>query len=115
MVRPRVFGSKSSGLLETEKPRQHPVEFEAPRRDTDVFEIQIPAGYVVDELPPSVDDDIGFAAYHSKTEATGQVLRYTRTYEIRTVRAAVDHVDELKRFWRAILNEERAVAVLKRR
>ena len=115
MVRPRVFGSKASGLLETEKPRQHPIEFEALRHDTDVFEILIPTGYAVDELPPALDDDIGFAAYHSKTEVVGQTLRYTRTYEIRTVRAPLERADELKRFWRAILNEERAVAVLKRR
>ena len=115
MVRPRVFGSKASGLLETEKPRQHPVEFEAPQHDTDVFEIQIPAGYIVDELPQLVDDDIGFASYHSKTEVVGQTLRYTRTYEIKTVRAPLARVEELKSFWRVILNEERTVVVLKRR
>ena len=113
MVRPRVFGSKASGLLETEKPRQHPIEFEAPRRDTDVFEIQIPAGYTVDDLPPPVDDDIGFVAYHSKTELVGQALRYTRTYEIRAVRAPVNRAEELKRFYRVIGNDERMVAVLK--
>jgi hypothetical protein len=114
MVRPRVFGSKASGLLETEKPRQHPIEFEGPRRDTDVFEIQIPAGYVIDDLPPPVDDDIGFMAYHSKTEMLGQTLRYTRTFEIKTVRAPVDRAEDLKRLYRVIGNDERMTAVLKR-
>ena len=39
LVRPRVLGSKSSGLLETPEPRRYPVEFDGPRQDTDTFEI----------------------------------------------------------------------------
>ena len=114
MVRPRIFGTKTTGLLETEKPRQHPIEFEGPRRDTDVFEIQIPAGYTADDLPPPVDADLGFIAYHSKSEVVGQTLRYTRTYEIKGIRAPVEKAEELKHFWRTIGNDERMVAVLKR-
>ena len=42
-----------------------------PARDVDTFEIAIPAGYVVDDLPPPVDADYSFASYHSKTEVKG--------------------------------------------
>src|SRR5260370_5891888 len=45
LVRPRVLGSKSSDLLETKEPRQHPVELPGPQRDVDTFEITLPAGY----------------------------------------------------------------------
>ena len=45
LVRPRVLGVKTSGLLETKEPRKFPVEFNGPDRDTDVFEITIPPGY----------------------------------------------------------------------
>src|SRR5258705_1954934 len=55
LVRPRVLGSKSSGLLETKEPRQFPIEFDGPIRDTDAFEIALPPGYVVDDVPPPVD------------------------------------------------------------
>lgn len=55
LVRPRVLGNKASGLLETKEPRRFPVEFEGPARDTDSFEITIPSGYVVDDIPPPVD------------------------------------------------------------
>jgi len=48
LVRPRVLGSKSSDLLETKEPRQHPVELPGPERDADTFEITLPAGYEVD-------------------------------------------------------------------
>ena len=55
LVRPRVLGEESSGLLETKEPRKFPIEFEGPLRDTDSFEITVPAGYEVDDLPAPVD------------------------------------------------------------
>ena len=51
LVRPRVIGTKASGALESKEPRKYPIEFAAPARDTDTFEITLPAGYEVDELP----------------------------------------------------------------
>src|SRR5947209_8543518 len=59
LVRPRILGSKSQSILETKEPRQYPIEFEGPVLDTDSFEITIPAGYEVDDLPPPVDADFG--------------------------------------------------------
>jgi hypothetical protein len=113
LVRPRVLGSKSSGLLETKEPRLYPVEFDGPERDTDVFEITLPAGYEVDDLPPPVKADYGFATYESKAEMVGSVLRYTRTFEVKQLSVPVSKVDELKRFYRIIANDERNAAVFK--
>src|SRR5262249_28726638 len=100
LVRPRVLGNESTGLLETKKPRVHPIEFDAPERDTDVFEITMPQGYVVDELPPPVDLELGFASYHSKSEVTGRVLRYARTLEVKEVSVPVAKAPVLKQFYR---------------
>lgn len=111
LVRPRVLGSHSSGLLETREPRQHPIEFDAPERNTDTFEITLPAGYEVEDLPPPVSEDLGFVAYKSASEFKGRVLRYTRTYEIREVSVPVAKADALKRFFRVIANDERMSAV----
>ena len=113
LVRPRVIGVKASPLLETKEPRKYPVEFEGPQRDSDTFEIKLPAGYVVDELPPPVDVDYSFASYHSKSEATGDTIRYTRTFEIKEVSVPVSKTDDLKKFYRIIANDERQTAVLK--
>jgi hypothetical protein len=113
LVRPRVMGVKSKSLLETKEPRQFPVEFEGPVRDTDSFEITIPAGYVVDDLPEAVDAEFGFASYHSKTEAKGNVLNYTRTFEVKELSVPVSKADELKKFYRIIASDERNTAVLK--
>jgi Domain of Unknown Function with PDB structure (DUF3857)/Transglutaminase-like superfamily len=113
LVRPRVLGSKSSGVLETKEPRKFPLEFDGPSRDTDSFEITLPSGYEVDELPPPMDVEYSFGSYHSKTEAKGQVLHYTRSMEIKELSVPLSQMDELKKFYRMISSDERSTAVLK--
>lgn len=113
LVRPRVLGSKSSGVLETKEPRKFPLEFDGPLRDTDSFEIALPPGYEVDELPPPMDVEYSFGSYHSKTEASGQMLHYTRSLEIKELSVPVNKMDELRKFYRIITTDERNTAVLK--
>jgi hypothetical protein len=113
LVRPRVIGVKSQGIMETAEPRQFPIEFEGPVQDTDSFEITLPPGYEVDDLPPPVDADFGFASYHSKTEVKGNVIGYTRTFEVKDLSVPVSKADELKKFYRIIASDERSTAVLK--
>jgi transglutaminase-like putative cysteine protease len=114
LVRPRVLGTLASGFLETKEPRQFPVEFAGPERDTDSIEIALPPGFEVDELPPAVNVDNGFATYRSKTETVGSTLRYTRTIEIKDLSVPADKADQLKAFYRIIAGDERNSAVLKR-
>jgi predicted transglutaminase-like cysteine proteinase len=113
LVRPRVLGNKGQGILETKEPRKFPIEFEGPARDTDHFEITIPAGYVVDDVPPPVDADYGFASYHSKTEVKGNVINYQRTFEVKELSVPVSRADDLKKFYRIIAGDERNTVVLK--
>ena len=113
IVRPRVVGTRTSGLLETKEPRHFPVIFEGPERDIDSVEIEMPTGYEIDDLPPALDLDFSFASYHSKTEAAGNVLKYTRTFEIKELSVPMNKMDELKKFYRAIAGDERNTAVLK--
>jgi len=113
LVRPRVLGSRSSDLLETKEPRKFPVEFEGPSLDSDTFEITLPAGYEIDDLPPPVDADYGFASYHSKSEMSGNKLRYTRTFEVKEVTVPVAKIDDLKKLYRIIAGDERNTAVIK--
>jgi predicted transglutaminase-like cysteine proteinase len=113
LVRPRVIGNKGDGFLETKEPRKFPIEFEGPVRDTDTFEITIPAGYVVDDLPPPVDADFSFASYHAKTVVTGNVVGYTRTFEVKELSVPVAKAEDLKKFYRIIAGDERNTVVLK--
>jgi Domain of Unknown Function with PDB structure (DUF3857)/Transglutaminase-like superfamily len=113
LVRPRVLGVETAGLLETSEPRKYPVEFPGPRHDQDSFEIALPSGYEVDDLPPATDVEYPFGSYHSKTTAEGNVLRYTRSLEIKELNVPLDQVENLKKFYRLIAGDERNTAVLK--
>ncbi len=113
LLRPRFIGNMSSDLLETKEPRKYPVEFDRPSRDTDSFEITLPPGYEVDDLPPPVNADYSFASYHSKTETAGNAIKYTRTFEIKELSVPVSKVDDLKKLYRIIASDERNTAVLK--
>jgi len=113
VFRPRVMGNRSSDLLETKDARKFPVIFDGPERDTDNFEIVLPKGFVVDDLPPAVDLEYSFGSYHSKTEVAGGTLKYTRTFEIKELSVPLSKMEDLKKFYRAIGGDERNTAVLK--
>jgi Domain of Unknown Function with PDB structure (DUF3857)/Transglutaminase-like superfamily len=113
LVRPRVLGEKASGLLETKEPRRFSIEFEGPVLDSDTFDITIPSGYVVDDIPPVVDADYGFASYHAKTEVKGNLIHYSRTFEVKQLSVPVAQADELRKFYRIIATDERNTVVLK--
>ena len=60
-----------------------------------------------------MDVDYGYANYHSKTELAGNVIRYTRAFEVKDLSVPVSKADELKKFYRIISGDERSTAVLK--
>ncbi|MGB8474540.1 MAG: DUF3857 and transglutaminase domain-containing protein, partial [Candidatus Acidiferrum sp.] len=113
LVRPRVVGVKTSALLETKEPRKFPVEFQGPSLDSDSFEITLPAGYVVDDLPPPVKVDYGFASYQSESEVKGNVLHYKRQFAVKDPSVPLAKVEELKKLYRIIAGDERNTAVLR--
>jgi hypothetical protein len=113
MLRPWVFGTQSSALLETREARQYPIEFESPALYSDDFEIALPDGYEVDELPEATDLDIGPIAYKRKLEVTGRTIRYARTLEIKELSVPASSANALKQFYRAIYADERRMVLLK--
>jgi hypothetical protein len=113
VLRPRVIGAKGSGLLEI-KQRKYPVEFSSATLQTDVIEIQLPPGFVVEDIPDPVKADYSFGEYSSKCEVKGNVLLYQRTYEIKDVMVPTKGLDDLKQFFRQIASDERSSAVLRR-
>src|SRR5580700_4606996 len=74
ILRPRVVGAKGSSLL-TGKPRKYPIDLQETTRQDDVFDITLPAGYTVDELPRPVQAKCDYATYKSEVQVTGNVLR----------------------------------------
>jgi len=114
LIRPRVFGEKASTILE-EKERKYGIEFDTATLETDLFEVTLPPGYVPDELPHPLDIDYDFASYSSKVEMiSGNVLRYTRKYQIKDVMIPPARLGDLKKFFHQILADEANTAVFKK-
>src|SRR5262249_60552716 len=64
LVRPRELGSKIPEF--GPPPRKNPFAFEAASKQVDEFTIELPAGYVVDELPDPANVAVGLASFGHK-------------------------------------------------
>src|SRR5580704_12760489 len=113
ILRPRVVGAKGSNLL-SGKPRKYPIEFEEATRQDDIFDITLPQGYVVDELPKPVVAECAYGTYKSEIQVADNVLHYKRTYEIKDVVVPTQKLDEVRDFFHQIAADERSSAVLRR-
>ena len=113
VLRPRVLGAKASDLPDISE-RKYPVEFSGATLQSDSFEIALPPGYVVDDVPPPVRAVTDFAEYRSQVEVVGDKLRYSRTYEIKSVIIPTQKLDELRKFYSQIAADERSSAVLRK-
>ena len=111
MVRPRVLGSLEIPV--DHKKRKVGIDLHQTMQVSDDFDIELPDGYVVDELPDPVKVDVGFASYESSTEAHGQTLHYKRVYTQREVTLPADKYPDLQRLAVLIGNDEQSRAVLK--
>jgi len=112
MVRPRVLGSYGIGV--DHKARHVEINLEQTMQGTDAYDIELPQGYIVDELPDPVKLDVGFASYVSSTELHGRVLHYSRTYTVRQVTVPANKYAEVQQRAAAIAADEDSQAILKR-
>ena len=112
LVRPRVLGEKS--FVVEEKPRHYPIGLRGTSHEIDDYEIQLPEGYVVDDLPDPVKIDMGFATYQSRIEVAGSKIHYRREYTVRELAVPAERVSELRKFEGTIGADEQAAVVLKR-
>ena len=117
IVRPRVVGSKESylqTLLNAKKPRMYPIEFNEATRQDDVFDINLPAGYVVDELPGPVQAECEYASYKSNVQVKDNVLHYQRTYVVKDVMVPTMKLKDVRDFFHQMATDEQSSAVLRR-
>jgi hypothetical protein len=112
MVRPRVLGSL--GFNTDHKHRTVPINLGETMQATDEYSIELPEGYVVDEMPDPVKLDLGFAAYQSALELKGNTLHYTRTFTIRQVTLPADRYADVQKLAGVIAADEEGRAVLKK-
>lgn len=113
MVRPRVLGL--DGFTLDHKPRRMPIDLEQTMVAKNDFTIEVPAGYVVDEMPEPVKVDVGFAVYESASSLSGTSLHYTPTYTVREVSLPAERYADLQRLETAIDGDEQNHAVFKKK
>jgi uncharacterized protein DUF3857 len=113
LVRPRVVGSDV--LPFDDKPRTVPIDLSATGHWHDSYAITLPDGYVVDEMPDPVNLDTDFASYHSTISTKDKTLVYERDYTVKQVELPADKQPEFRHLEGAILADEKATIVLKKR
>lgn len=112
LVRPRVVGEKSFGI--EHKPRHYSLEMGAPAHEVDRFELDVPPGYQVDDLPDGQNVDFGFASYHSKYESQGSKIQYWREYDQKDVSVPAGKIEDVRKLESLIGADEQSVVILKR-
>ncbi|HEY9127271.1 MAG TPA: DUF3857 and transglutaminase domain-containing protein [Acidobacteriaceae bacterium] len=112
MVRPRVLGSEAPSV--DNEPRKVAIDLRETMQAKDDYDIELPQGYAVDELPEPVDLDLGFASYKSSSQVKGNVIHYSRTYIVREVTLPADKYADLQKLSAVINTDEQSRAVLKK-
>ena len=113
IIRPRVVGERGSTIL-TGKDRKYPIEFSGTSLQSDLFDITLPAGYVVDELPKPVDVHCAYASYKSNVEVKDNILHYKRVYEVTDISVPTEKLSEVREFFYEVAAAEKSSAVLRR-
>jgi len=83
------------------------------RKIRNTFEITLPAGYEVDDLPAAGERGLQLRELPQQTEVNGIRWRYTRTFEVKELSVPLSKVEDLKKLYRIIAGDERNTAVLK--
>lgn len=112
LVRPRVLGSDAMPF--NDKARKYPVDLQEIGKWQDSFDVKIPVGYAVDELPSAVTLDTDFASYHSSVSAKENTLHYEREYVVKQLELAPEDYPKVTHLMGTILEDEQATAVLKK-
>jgi len=112
MVRPRVVGDE--GMRTNREPRLVPIDLRETMQVQDDYSIQMPEGYVADEMPDSVSVDMDFASYKSSTKMDGNTLHYSRTYTVRELTLPAERYGDVQKLASAIANDEQSSAVFKK-
>jgi hypothetical protein len=113
MVRPRVIGSEEMPI--DHKARKVPIDLKQTMTAKDDFTIELPAGYLIDEIPEPVKVDVGFASYESSSKLDGNMLHYTRTFTVRQVSLPAERYADVQKLAAAIDADEQSQAVLKKK
>lgn len=110
LVRPRVRGNWVH--FYDDKPRTLPFDLSGTESLRAHYEITLPEGYTVDELPAPIDLDTDFGNYHSSCTVKDGKLVYERTVKITKLELPANRAHDYNNFQNTILHDEKASVVL---
>lgn len=111
LVRPRVLGEQSEYV--EHKLRHYSIELGETKKVIDAYDIEIPKGYAIDDVPDPAKIDVGFASYQSKIEVDGSKLHYWREYVVRDLSVPPEKFGDWVKLQGVIGADESAAVVLK--
>ena len=116
ILRPRVLGSHAHAVPEVMegRPRLYPIELGHPGRWHDSFDVAVPQGYVVDDIPDPVKVDLDFASFRASVSSKNGHLHYDSEYVVKDIEIPASRAAEFKSLEAAILSYEKSSAILKK-
>lgn len=113
VFKPVIVGRRNAIFL-TEPKRTNPIEMDsAAMRETVTF--QLPAGFVVDEVPDPVNLETPFGKYTTKYDAKDGKLVFTRSVTMNRGTVGADKYAGVKDFFAKMLDAEQSPVVLVRK
>lgn len=110
VFKPVIVGRRG-GIFLTEARREQPVMLDSnAMRETTTF--NLPAGFVVDEMPDAVSLETPFGRYSTKYESKDGKLIFTRSLTTNRTTVPVDKYNSVKDFYTKIMAAEQAPVVL---
>ncbi|MEI6946547.1 DUF3857 and transglutaminase domain-containing protein [Paraflavisolibacter sp. H34] len=108
---PNLLNQSTTRLTDSSE-RKHDFVFDLAWRDVDTVELEVPAGYVPEVVPPEVKLQTPFGAYASSVRLVDNRLFLLRTREQYAGRFPASDKDALARYYEAIYKADRARVVL---
>lgn len=109
-VSPNVL-SKSHGKLTPDNNRKFDVELKSEYTDIDTIEINIPAGYQPEVIPPDVTINTKYGRYSSSVSFTNDKIIYFRSMEQLSGRFPAKEYNEVVKFYDQVYKADRSKVV----
>jgi len=103
--------TQRSGILLSQPKRKYPVVLHA-QNYSETFRVEVPEGFMVDELPDSGRLDSPYGAFRMSIKAEGSAILLTRSLELKSITVPAQEYAKVKDFFGKIGGAESSPVVL---
>jgi hypothetical protein len=112
LVKPARLSHRDQSLLPAVR-RWNAVYFNYPWSEVEQVAIRVPEGYAIEQLPDTVDEDIGAASYHASFRREAGLVLYERRLVVNGITFSVEQYATIKAFFDRIHQADNAGLVFK--